>query len=116
MDVLDHKNLDKDVKFFRNCVRWVNTFFCSFLNNRTVTVSIQAKPITRLDSLETNEFKTIGDIILRVDVLTFSTTENVALFIWQSLCEQLPDPKMLYEVKVHETDKNVVTFRGEFVN
>uniref|UniRef100_T1JI55 6-pyruvoyl tetrahydrobiopterin synthase n=1 Tax=Strigamia maritima TaxID=126957 RepID=T1JI55_STRMM len=61
MDVLDHKNLDKDIPYFKN---------------------------------------------------TVSTTENVAVFIWQQLFKSIST--LLYEVKIHETDKNVVTFRGEY--
>ena len=44
-----------------------------------------------------------------------STTENVAVFIWNSLKDELPDSATLHEVKIHETDKNIVTFRGEFM-
>ncbi|XP_065349696.1 6-pyruvoyl tetrahydrobiopterin synthase [Cloeon dipterum] len=62
MDTMDHKNLDKDVPYFKDVV---------------------------------------------------STTENVAVFIWQGIKAQLPDPSMLYEVKVYETDKNIVIYRGE---
>jgi len=61
MDVLDHKNIDKDVPYFKDVV---------------------------------------------------STTENVAVFIWDSLAKRLPTG-MLYEIKVHETDKNVIFYRGE---
>ncbi|KAK1163836.1 6-pyruvoyl tetrahydrobiopterin synthase isoform X1 [Acipenser oxyrinchus oxyrinchus] len=41
-----------------------------------------------------------------------STTENVAVFIWDNLLKFLP-PNSLYEVKIHETDKNIVAYRGE---
>jgi 6-pyruvoyltetrahydropterin/6-carboxytetrahydropterin synthase len=62
MDTMDHKNLDKDVPYFKDVV---------------------------------------------------STTENVAVFIWKGVLNQLPEPSMLYEVKVYETDKNIVLYRGE---
>ena len=42
-----------------------------------------------------------------------STTENVAIFIWEQMQKLLPDPKLLFEVKVDETDKNTVYYRGE---
>ncbi|EFX89785.1 hypothetical protein DAPPUDRAFT_230142 [Daphnia pulex] len=42
-----------------------------------------------------------------------STTENVAVFIWNSLSAQLPNSSLLYEVKVFETDKNIMVYRGE---
>ncbi|KAG5262662.1 hypothetical protein AALO_G00277460 [Alosa alosa] len=41
-----------------------------------------------------------------------STTENLAVFIWDSLTKLLP-PNLLYEIKVYETDKNIVVYRGE---
>ncbi|KAL1110455.1 hypothetical protein AAG570_007986 [Ranatra chinensis] len=62
MNTLDHKNIDKDVPYFKEKV---------------------------------------------------STTENVAVYIWKTLVSLMPNPALLYEVKIHETDKNVVTYRGE---
>uniref|UniRef100_V9KYK4 6-pyruvoyl tetrahydrobiopterin synthase n=1 Tax=Callorhinchus milii TaxID=7868 RepID=V9KYK4_CALMI len=41
-----------------------------------------------------------------------STTENIAVYIWDRLLQCLP-VGLLYEVKVHETDKNIVVYRGE---
>lgn len=41
-----------------------------------------------------------------------STTENLAVFIWDNMVKLLP-PNMLYEIKVYETDKNIVIYRGE---
>lgn len=41
-----------------------------------------------------------------------STTENLAVYIWDHMVEQLPEG-LLYEVKIHETDKNIVVYRGE---
>ncbi|KAM7382178.1 hypothetical protein PAMA_012846 [Pampus argenteus] len=41
-----------------------------------------------------------------------STTENVAVYIWDNMVKALP-PNLLYEIKIHETDKNVVVYRGE---
>ncbi|XP_054710892.1 6-pyruvoyl tetrahydrobiopterin synthase-like [Uloborus diversus] len=63
LDVLDHKNLDQDVPFFKD---------------------------------------------------TVSTTENLCVFIWKELSHHLPSG-VLHCVKIHETDKNVVTFHGEYV-
>ena len=45
--------------------------------------------------------------------LVFSTTENVAVFIWESIAPMLKTAQ-LHEVKVHETEKNIVVFRGEY--
>jgi len=39
-----------------------------------------------------------------------STTENVAVFIWQRLVSRLGD--LLNEVRVHETENNMVIYRG----
>ncbi|GBM28005.1 6-pyruvoyl tetrahydrobiopterin synthase [Araneus ventricosus] len=44
---------------------------------------------------------------------TVSTTENLSVFIWNQLSNSLP-AGMLHCVKIHETDKNVVKFYGEF--
>ncbi|NXX92355.1 PTPS synthase, partial [Centropus bengalensis] len=41
-----------------------------------------------------------------------STTENVAVFIWENLKKLLPTGA-LYKVKVYETDQNVVVYKGE---
>uniref|UniRef100_A0A1B6CK27 6-pyruvoyl tetrahydrobiopterin synthase n=1 Tax=Clastoptera arizonana TaxID=38151 RepID=A0A1B6CK27_9HEMI len=62
MEPMDHKNLDKDVPYFKNVV---------------------------------------------------STTENVAIFIWNNIKHELTDSSILYEVKIFETDKNVIAYRGE---
>lgn len=42
-----------------------------------------------------------------------STTENVAVFIWNNLKALLPNPTILHEVKIYETEKNIIIFRGE---
>lgn len=62
MKQLDHKNLDKDVEYFKNVV---------------------------------------------------STTENVAIFIFNEIKKLMAKPELLYEVKIWETDKNIVIYRGE---
>ncbi|XP_056627314.1 6-pyruvoyl tetrahydrobiopterin synthase [Triplophysa dalaica] len=41
-----------------------------------------------------------------------STTENLAVYIWDCMAKHLP-PNTLYEIKMHETDKNKVIYRGE---
>jgi len=43
-----------------------------------------------------------------------STTENVAVFIWEQLSRELGDKStLLHEVCVHETENNVFIYRGE---
>uniref|UniRef100_A0A671KKC8 6-pyruvoyl tetrahydrobiopterin synthase n=1 Tax=Sinocyclocheilus anshuiensis TaxID=1608454 RepID=A0A671KKC8_9TELE len=41
-----------------------------------------------------------------------STTENLSVFIWDSMGKLLP-PDSLYEIRIYETDKNIVVYRGE---
>lgn len=43
--------------------------------------------------------------------LCFSSLENIAVFIWQGMKEKVGE--LLYEIKVHETEKNVGWYRGE---
>lgn len=40
-----------------------------------------------------------------------STTENVAVFVWRQMSKVLPSGLQL-RVRLHETDKNVVTYEG----
>ncbi|CAF2784970.1 unnamed protein product [Rotaria sp. Silwood2] len=46
-----------------------------------------------------------------------STTENLIVFIWEQLYskiqEQYNNTVQLYEIKLYETEKNIVTYRGE---
>ena len=42
-----------------------------------------------------------------------STTENLALFCWKQLEDDIPSPARLHQVKIWETDKNIVTYNGE---
>ena len=42
-----------------------------------------------------------------------STTENVAIFCWESIQASIPRPATLYSVKIWETDKNIVTYYGK---
>uniref|UniRef100_A0A3Q2ECS3 6-pyruvoyl tetrahydrobiopterin synthase n=1 Tax=Cyprinodon variegatus TaxID=28743 RepID=A0A3Q2ECS3_CYPVA len=41
-----------------------------------------------------------------------STTENLAVYIWDNMVKALP-ANLLYEIRIHETDKNIVIYRGE---
>merc|ERR1712215_151123 len=63
LDVLDHKNIDMEVEYFKTGV--------------------------------------------------VSTTENLAVFCWKQLVDVIPSPARLYQVKLWETEKNIVTYRGE---
>eukprot|EP00039_Didymoeca_costata_P014056 m.222454 g.222454 ORF g.222454 m.222454 type:complete len:150 (+) comp15934_c1_seq7:1350-1799(+) len=44
-----------------------------------------------------------------------STAENLAVFAWTEL-SQLLGPGILYEIKIHETDKNIASFKGEYLD
>ena len=67
--------------------------------------------------------KVINDVImekfdhkhLNLDVAEFKTlnptSENVAIVIWRLLQPKLPTG-LLYEVKLHETENNIATYRG----
>ncbi|PWA21639.1 hypothetical protein CCH79_00003397 [Gambusia affinis] len=41
-----------------------------------------------------------------------STTENLAVYIWDNMAKALP-ASLLHEIRIHETDKNIVVYRGE---
>jgi 6-pyruvoyltetrahydropterin/6-carboxytetrahydropterin synthase len=68
LDLLDHKNLDFDVEYFRT------------------------KKLV-------------------------STTENLAVFIWEQLVSNIKQRcntnVQLYEIKLYETEKNIIVYRGE---
>jgi len=90
-----------------------------------VTVKGEIDPATGMTINITDLKKYINDAVMDVmdhrnldkDVAHFgktvSTTENVAVFIWESLAPMLKTGE-LYKVKVHETDKNIVIFKGEY--
>nr|CAG4648984.1 EOG090X0HIM [Polyphemus pediculus] len=96
-------------------------------HNYTVEITVKG-PVDQVTGMVMNisELKEYMDIsIMKVmdhknldkDVSYFenkvSTTENVAVFIWDSISQLLPDPKYLHKVKVFETEKNTVVYYGE---
>ena len=69
-------------------------------------------------ALEIAVLKPLDHKNLDLDVPYFkdhvSTTENLAIFIWDELKKVLQDSShLLYEVVVHETDNNTFYYRGE---
>ncbi|KAL4223958.1 hypothetical protein ACF0H5_017417 [Mactra antiquata] len=43
-----------------------------------------------------------------------STAENIAVYIWERMSKLVINSTVqLFEVKVHETDKNIATYRGD---
>lgn len=45
--------------------------------------------------------------------LIFSTAENLTVYIWKELQKVMPDPNLLYEIKVEETVNNSASYKGE---
>ena len=48
--------------------------------------------------------------------IVHSTTENVAVYIWNELTKllvRIDKQQLLYEVIVHETENNMFIYRGE---
>ncbi len=66
---------------------------------------IEQEIMTRMDhrhlNLDVHELKGINP-----------TTENVAVVIWDILQKKIPN-NLLYEVRLHETENNIVSYRGE---
>ncbi|XP_059388941.1 6-pyruvoyl tetrahydrobiopterin synthase [Carassius carassius] len=95
-------------------------------HNYTVEVTVRGKidrntgmvmNLTDLkENIEEAIMKPLDHKNLDLDVPYFadvvSTTENLAVFIWESMVKLLP-PDSLYEIKIYETDKNIVFYRGE---
>lgn len=75
------------------------------MNLTTLNEVIEAEVVRQLDhknlSLDLPEFRE-----------TNATAENIAVFIWKSLQGKLP-PGLLWEVTLHETENNMVIYRGE---
>jgi 6-pyruvoyltetrahydropterin/6-carboxytetrahydropterin synthase len=86
MKPLDHKNIDLDVDYFKKIVNWPVRFETEYL------------------------FFFISNL------LQPSTTENLAVYIWANLKLKMPKPELLFEVKIYETDKNSVIYRGQTHN
>lgn len=42
-----------------------------------------------------------------------STAENIAVFIWKQMKKTMIHPELLYEVKLYETERNIVSYKGE---
>ncbi|XP_028264371.1 6-pyruvoyl tetrahydrobiopterin synthase [Parambassis ranga] len=95
-------------------------------HNYKVEVTVRGKidPITGMVMNLTDLKKCIEEVImipldhknLDKDVPYFarvvSTTENLAVYIWDNMVKTLL-PNLLYEIKIYETDKNIVVYRGE---
>lgn len=67
---------------------------------------VEERVVDKLDHMNLN---------LDVDFLTgvMPSTENVAVAIWRQLVGAIPEPATLYEITLHETPRNSVTYRGD---
>ncbi|KAM4716041.1 6-pyruvoyl tetrahydrobiopterin synthase [Anableps anableps] len=95
-------------------------------HNYKVEVTVRGKidPVTGMVMNLTDLKRCIEEVImipldhknLDKDVPYFanvvSTTENLAVYIWDNMVKALP-ASLLYEIRIHETDKNIVIYRGE---
>ncbi|KAK4307569.1 hypothetical protein Pmani_020713 [Petrolisthes manimaculis] len=43
-----------------------------------------------------------------------STTENLAVVVYEGVSKHLPKHVALHQVKIHETEKNIVVYNGEY--
>ncbi|KAL1924161.1 uncharacterized protein VTP21DRAFT_7196 [Calcarisporiella thermophila] len=122
-----HLSAEENQKLYTKCN---NPNFHGHNYKLEVTVRGEIDPITGM-VLNLADLKTCIHAVLELldhrnldlDVEHFrkvpSTTENLAVFIWKSMKGELDQlgggakSAMLYEVRIHETDNNVVVFRGE---
>ena len=67
--------------------------------------------------IEKTIMKTLDHKHLDKDVPYFknvvSTTENVAIYIFNAIKSELPNDIILHEIKIWETEKNIVIYRGD---
>lgn len=98
-------------------------------HNYTMEISVKGIPdpltgmVMNLTDLKEILKKQVMDVLdhknIDLDVPYFlenkvvSTTENLAIFIWKQIANKLPSKVDLHEVKMYETDKNIVIYRGE---
>ncbi len=95
-------------------------------HNYTLEVSVRGTvdPITGMimnlstlsDVIEAEVVRQLDHKHLNLDLPAFReinpTAENIAVFIWKVLQEKLP-PGLLCEIKLHETENNMVIYRGD---
>ncbi|EGG17940.1 6-pyruvoyltetrahydropterin synthase [Cavenderia fasciculata] len=69
----------------------------------------ELKSIIATEVLDILDHRTLEDLEPLKGIVT--TTENVAVWIWGALHKKLGN--LLFEVKIEETEKNFVIYRGE---
>lgn len=52
------------------------------------------------------------DMDIKFFMENITTAENIALYIYEEVKKLLPPQVELYKIRLHETDKNYVDFRG----
>lgn len=67
-------------------------------------------------AIEETVMKDLDHKHLNLDVEDFEhlnpTAENITVVLWRRLLKKLP-PGLLHEIRLHETENNVVVYRGE---
>lgn len=72
------------------------------------------KSIISKTVMESLDHKDIDkDVNYFIENQIVSTAENIAVFIWKIISDKLPNGVRLHCVKLHETDKNIVEYKGE---
>lgn len=74
-------------------------------------------PLNHLKQVVKNKVLNVLDHVnLDLDIEWFktrpSTTENLAIFIWESIKQDLL-PWNLHKIKIWETDSNIVVYKGK---
>ncbi|XP_019366256.1 PREDICTED: 6-pyruvoyl tetrahydrobiopterin synthase-like [Gavialis gangeticus] len=82
----------------------INPISGMFMNISTLQEHMQEAIMKPLDHKNLDQ-----DVAYFADVV--STTENLAVYIWESLQKRLP-AGCLYKVKVYESDKNFIVYKG----
>ncbi|XP_006026719.1 6-pyruvoyl tetrahydrobiopterin synthase-like isoform X2 [Alligator sinensis] len=82
----------------------INPISGMFMNIYTLQEHMQEAIMKPLDHKNLDQ-----DVAYFADVV--STTENLAVYIWESLQKCLPAGR-LYKVKVYESDKNFIVYKG----
>jgi len=98
-------------------------------HNYSLEVTVKGRPhpktgmvmnITDLKAvIEAEVMRTLDHKNVDLDVPWFSqgkivsTAENIAVFIWKQVEGRLPEGAVLHKIKLWETEKNIVVYKGE---
>ncbi|KAG9510543.1 6-pyruvoyl tetrahydrobiopterin synthase, partial [Fragariocoptes setiger] len=56
---------------------------------------------------------TTNDTSIDTSTINIPSAENIALYVWNEMEKVLPENVKMHRVKLYETDKNCVEYRGE---